>query len=134
MTTEKCASTTKIFLTIAAIIVVLYGVAFLLIPHEFMATYGGPPDRSLAFMGRFFGAALIGLGLVWWFAKDFASWEATRGVLIAGAVATAIMGVVGCLGVLRGVTNAAGWTTVFFNALFFVFAVYCLWRGEAKKA
>jgi hypothetical protein len=134
MTTEKCASTAKIFLMIAAVVFVLYGLAFVLIPSLFMGMYGGPPDRPAVFMGQFFGSAMIGLGLVWWFAKDFGAADATRGVLIAGAVSTAIGGLLGCWGVLSGLTNALGWTTVFFNALFFVCALYCLWRGEPKKA
>jgi hypothetical protein len=73
------AVSAKLLLTINAVIAVLFGLAFVFMPTASLAVYGTPPDPHTALAAQFFGAALIGLGVVSWFARDFGDWDAVRG-------------------------------------------------------
>ena len=62
----------KIFLTISAVIAVLFGLAFVLSPTATGSIYGVPPDPHTALSSQFFGSALISIAVVNWFARDSA--------------------------------------------------------------
>jgi hypothetical protein len=126
--------TSKSLLTITAIIAVLYGLAFVLIPDNLNALYGVPSAPYTALYTRFFGSALLGFGVINWFAKDFRSWDATRGVLISNAVTTSIGGLIALFAVVTGLSNAMTWTSVLVYALLLVGAVYWLSQGERNLA
>ena len=126
--------TSKNYLLIAAVVAVLYGLAFVLMPGPFTALYGAPPEPHTIIAAQYFGSALIGLGVVYWFAKDFADQSAARGVLMAVAATTAIGGIISIWGVISGAFNALGWTSVVVYALLLLGALYCLLMGGAKKA
>jgi hypothetical protein len=128
------AMTSRSLLTITAVVAVLYGLAFLLVPDSISALYGVPSAPHTALYTRFFGSALLGFGVIDWFAKDFRSWDATRGVLIGTAVTTAIGGLIALFAVVTGLSNAMTWTSVLVYALIFVGAVYWLSQGEKNSA
>jgi hypothetical protein len=80
----------RIYLTIASVVAILYALAFLLIPVQaslFFSSFAEP--RAVLYL-RFCGAAVLAWGLVVWFARDFRDWEAVRGVLIASVVGLAV--------------------------------------------
>ena len=79
----------KTFLTISAVIAVLFGLAFVLAPTAAGSIYGIPPEPHTALALQFFGSVLIGIAVVNWFAEGFWDWEAVRGVLIANAIGNA---------------------------------------------
>ena len=81
---------------------------------------------------RFFGSALLGFGVINWFAKDFRSWDAIRGVLIGTAVTTAIGGLIALFAVVTGLSNAMTWTSVLVYALLLVGAVYSALAGREE--
>ena len=112
--------TSRSLLTVTAVVAVLYGLAFLLIPDGINALYGVPSAPHTALYTRFFGSALLGFGVIDWFAKDFRSWDATRGVLIGTAVTTAVGGLIALSAVVTGLSNAMTWTSVLVYALLFV--------------
>jgi peptidoglycan/LPS O-acetylase OafA/YrhL len=126
--------TSRSLLTIIAVVAVLYGLAFVLIPDSINALYGVPSEPHVALYTRFFGSALLGFGVIDWFAKDFRSWDAIRGVLIGAIVTTAIGGLIALYAVLSGLSNAMTWTSVLVYALLFVGAVYCLSQGEKNPS
>ena len=68
--------TSRSLLTITAVVAILYGLAFVLIPDSINAIYGVPSAPHTALYTRFFGSALLGFGVINWFAKDFRSWDA----------------------------------------------------------
>ncbi|HZZ22740.1 MAG TPA: hypothetical protein VFE60_09260 [Roseiarcus sp.] len=126
--------TSRTLLTITAVVAVLYGLAFVLIPDSINALYGVPPAPYTALYTRFFGSALLGFGVINWFAKDFRSWDAIRGVLTGTAVTTAIGGLIALFAVVTGLSNAMTWTSVLVYALLLVGAVYWLSQGEKNSA
>lgn len=124
----------KTFLTIAAVVAVLFGLAFVLAPTASSSIYGIPADPHTALALQFFGSVLIGIAVVNWFAKDFGDWEAVRGVLIANAIGDAIGGGVNLLGTFQGLLNGMAWTSTLVYALLLVGGLYCLSTGGATSA
>ena len=119
----------KTFLTINAIVSVVFGLAFLLAPTAAGSVYGVPPAPPTSLALQFFGSVLIAIAVVQWLGKDFRDWEAVRGVLIAGAVGDALGGGVNLLGTFQGLLNGMAWTSTIVYALFLIGAVYCLSAG-----
>ena len=104
--------TVKLFLTISAAISVLFGIAFLLIPETAGAVYGTPPEAHTILTGRYFGATLLTLGLIFWFAKDTSDRNHLRGVLISFAIGSIIGAIVSIVGTVAETLNAMGWSSV----------------------
>jgi hypothetical protein len=70
---------TKLYLTIAAIIALLYTFAFLLIPEGMSEAFSGFVEPHATLNLRFLGGANLAWGLILWFARD---WERYRACLI----------------------------------------------------
>ncbi len=85
--------------------------------------YGVPADPHTALEVQFFGSALIWVGAVAWFAKDFRDWDAVRGVLIANVVGTIVGGGVNLLGTFQGLMNGMAWSSTVIYALLLVGAL-----------
>jgi hypothetical protein len=81
---------TKLYLTIAAVVAILYALGFLLIPVEASLFFSGFAEPRAILNMRFCGAAVLAWGLIVWFARDFRDWAAVRGVLIASVVGLAV--------------------------------------------
>jgi len=54
----------NVFVLIAGILALLFGLAFLVIPVQTLALYGDQPDVLATFMTRYFGSALTGVGIL----------------------------------------------------------------------
>ena len=113
-------------LTITGVIGVIFGLLFFLAPAAGMAQYGATTDATGLFMARYFGSALIYLGLIY-LALARLALPSIRGVAIAACV-----GELGGLWVsiqlqLSGAVNALGWSSVVLYAvLALAFAGYAL--------
>ena len=100
-------------MAIKAIIVVVFGVGFVLIPATVMSVYGVTLDPGGVYMTQLFGAAFILLGILLWFARTAsASDVALRAIVLAVAIGDTIGFLVALLAQLSGVVNALGWVTV----------------------
>jgi uncharacterized protein YjeT (DUF2065 family) len=124
----------KTLLTISAVIAVLFGLAFVLAPTAAGSIYGMPAEPHTALNLQFFGSVLIGIAVVNWFAKDFADWEAVRGVMIANVIGDAVGGGVNLLGTFQGLINSMGWTSTIIYALLIIGFLYCLLTGRETSA
>jgi asparagine N-glycosylation enzyme membrane subunit Stt3 len=119
----------KLFLTITAVLGILYGLAFVFFPSQIAPIYGVPADPHTVLETQFFGSALIWLGVVSWLAKDFRDWDAVRAVLIATVVGSIVGGGVNLLGTFQGLLNGMAWSSTMIYALLLVGALYCLSAG-----
>lgn len=101
-------------LTVAAILSILFGLGFLLMPGQLVRFYNVDLTPPGLLVGQLYGATLLGFGLLNWFGRDFADGEAQRALLTANLLTTAIAFVVSLVGQLGGVpgVNALGWSTV----------------------
>jgi len=109
------------FMIIAAIIALVFGVGFLLVPAQVMAMYGTTLDVPGMFIGRYFGSALLGVGLLTWLArKAQGDNEALRAIILGNFIFTVAGTVVAVLDKFTGGGNAMVWSTVL---IFFLLAI-----------
>jgi hypothetical protein len=119
-------------MVINAIIAAIFGVAFVVVPGQFMSLYGPAVTPDLVYVGRLFGAALLTLAVLTWTAKNAPDSEARRAILLAMVVGDAIGFVVSLIGQIRGIMNALGWSTVVIYLLLAVaFGYFCFAKPKA---
>ena len=89
-----------------------FGLSFLVMPGVVLPLYGAPTDAPTVLMSRFFGVALLQLGLVLYLLRDVREPALQRALSLAGVVGSAAGIAVSVTGVLAGTVNALGWSTV----------------------
>jgi hypothetical protein len=104
--------TLRVFFTILAVLSFLFGIGFVLAPAQVLVNYGIETSPALALLGRLFGGALLTLGVILWFARDFRDEAAVRAVLLGALLGDVVNLVVATMGTLSGTSNALGWSTV----------------------
>ena len=102
----------KTMLVIKAVVCLVFGILFLLVPGPLMAFFGVTLDSGGIFVARLYGAALVGNLMLTWFARNDAGSEALRATVLALFVYDAIGFVVALMAVLSGVMNTLGWAIV----------------------
>jgi hypothetical protein len=120
----------KLYLTIAAVVAILYALAFLLLPVQaslFFSSFAEP--RAVLYL-RFCGAAVLAWGLIVWFARDFRDWHAVRSVLIASVIGLVINILVNVWATLEGWLNANAWGSTVVLFLLLLGGAYQLALGE----
>jgi len=120
----------KTLLIIKAVVCVVFGVLLLFFPGWLLGLMGASLTPGGTFMAREYGAALFGTLMLTWFARNAASTETRRPVLLDLLVYDAIGFVVTTLTTLSGVLNWLGWGIVLVYAFFTAGSAYLL----AKKA
>jgi hypothetical protein len=122
----------ELYFTIWAIVAFLFGIAFVLAPAQVSTVYGLMPNPASVLSDRFFGSALLALGVIVWMARNFREAAAIRGVLIGGIVGDVIGLAVNIWGTVRGLLNGLAWTTSIIYVLLLLGAIYCLSAAERK--
>lgn len=98
--------------TVNALLAVAFGLAFVLVPAEFLQQYGVTVNSGTVVLARLFGATLVGLAVLCWLARTAPVSEGLRAIMI-GLFAIDALGFVAALqGVLSGAVNSLGWSTV----------------------
>ncbi len=100
------------FMTIAAVLAVVFGLGFILAPAWTMSSYGVTLEVPAQWMGRYFGSALIGIGVLTWLARNAESGEGLRAVILGNLVGAVLGLVVAILDAITGVGNALVWLNV----------------------
>jgi hypothetical protein len=100
------------FLTIAAIIAIAFGLAFLVAPTRVLAQYGIAANTAVVIMSRFFGATLLNIGFVLFLSRCVTEPAVRRGI-VRGSLIGAVMGLIVAIhGQRIGAVNALGWSSV----------------------
>jgi len=113
---------------------VLYGIGFAAIPADVGGLYGVPPEPHVLMADRFFGSTLLSVGVITWFARDFADWAAVRAVLIGGVVGYGISALVLIWSTVQGLLNTLAWGSTIVNVLLVLGALYFLSTESHKPA
>jgi hypothetical protein len=100
------------FMSIASVLALLFGLAFLLAPVPVSSVYGVALEPNGAWLGRYLGAALLGVGLLTWLARNARQGEGLRAIILGLFVLSAISLVLAVLHALSGLANALAWSTV----------------------
>ena len=124
---------TKLYLTIAAIVAVLYALAFLVIPVQASMFFSGFAEPRAILYLRFCGAAILAWGLIVWFARDFQGWYAARSVLIASIVGLAVNIIIAVSALVQGWLNSNAWGSTAVLVLLLIGAAYQLAVGGRNR-
>jgi hypothetical protein len=121
----------SVFMTIAAVAAVIYGLGLVLAPATILEMHGVAGAPGANFVARNFGGALLGLGYMSFVARNAADSDALK-ALLCGTLVTTIVGAIACLfAVLNGVMNGLGWVPVIVDVLL---AIGYFYFGCLKKA
>jgi hypothetical protein len=106
----------RTFFMIHGAVAIFFAIGFLFIPRVVAHVYGisAGPEAALAF--RYFGVALLGVGLIFWLAKDTKDTEARNAILGGAGIANQVGLLVSLYGTTSGVMNALGWSVVIIYA------------------
>jgi len=116
----------------AGVLALAFGLGFLLAPAAVLPIYGAATDPATLLMSRFFGVALVQLGLTLYLIREVRDGAAVRALCLAGVVGSVFGALVAFLGVGSGVTNGLGWSTVAIYVLLLVGYAGCL-RGQPVR-
>lgn len=111
----------KYWMIAKAIIVVIFGIGFVVIPGVLAGIYGMTFDPVATLMARLFGGGFIFEAIVLWMARNTDRDDAAcKGIMTGVVISNAIGFVVCLLATLAGTWNSVGWLSV---ALFLVFGL-----------
>ena len=99
------------------VLAIAFGLSFLLVPGMVLPMYGAPADPATVLMSRFFGVALLQVGLMLYLLRETRDAATQRVAALAGVVGSIAGLGVALMGVLGGLVNALGWSTVAIYAL-----------------
>ncbi len=121
----------KTFLTVVAVVAVLFALGLLLAPGFMDSTFGtgGTPGEMLS--DRMYGSALLAFGVLFWLARDFTGASA-RPIIISGLVGEGVLFVVTLVAMLGGVMGATGWITVVISLLFALGFAYFQFMAQPR--
>jgi hypothetical protein len=122
----------KRFLALAAIITLINGVLYTLVPGALLPNYGLQVTSSAVLGFRLFGAALLTFGVILWFQRDTREWVARRGLLIGASVGNIVGLIVSGWATINGVMNGAGWLFVATYGLLLLGYLWSLWALSHK--
>ena len=112
------------FLAVTGIIALAFGAFFLVLPGLALQQYGVPAEAHNQMQARYFGAALLQIGLVVWLLRTTQDAVAIRAVLIAIIVGNAIGAAISVWAGLTKLQNAMVWGSVLLYVALMLGSVY----------
>jgi len=121
------------FAIIVTILAVGFGLAFLLIPVKVADFYGGHLAAGGILMARYFGAANLFIGLIFWsYSGVSLSAKSWPKLLLYSFIYDILQLIVTLMAVLNKDLNSMGWVTVALFALLAIGSLY--YMGQCNKA
>ncbi|HEV2083509.1 MAG TPA: hypothetical protein VGR09_00390 [Gemmatimonadales bacterium] len=99
-------------LRLAGLLALAFGIGFLFAPARVLAMYGVAAEPTVVLMARFFGSALVQLGLVLYLIRDVSDPTTRRGVVIGSFLGSLAGFVVSLTAQFWGLMNSFGWSSV----------------------
>jgi len=110
----------RIMFIVNALVAILFGLGFLFFPARVLGLFRTEAFVSTLLLSRFFGTAMLTLGLVLWFVKDVADESVQKGIgiaLLVGAVTGLLVTALGTFA-SNAVIRANGWLAIVVYVLF----------------
>jgi hypothetical protein len=122
-------------LTIAAVIAIAFGLAFVVAPALVLTQYGIALSPAVILMARFFGATLLNVGFILFLVRRVTE-PRTRLGIVRGSLVGAVFGLIVAIhGQRIGVVNSLGWTTVaIYGLLTLGYAYFAFEAGEPASS
>jgi hypothetical protein len=99
-------------LRLAGLLALVFGLGFLFAPVRVLGLYGIVAEPSVVLMARFFGSALVQLGLVLYLIRDVSDPITRRGVVLGSFLGSLAGFVVSLTAQFWGLVNSFGWSSV----------------------
>jgi len=99
------------FMAIAAVLALVFGLAFILVPTQTMSLYGITLELGGQWVGRYLGSAFLGIAVLTWGARKIPQGDALRAVILGDLVVSVTGLIVAVLNKLSA-GNALVWSTV----------------------
>jgi hypothetical protein len=127
----------RIMFALNSFVAFLFGLGFLFLPSRALGLLGTETFVSTVLVARLFGTAMLGIGLVLWFAKDVSDVSVQKGMGIALLVSAVTGLVVTLLGTFasHAVIRTNGWAVILVYLIFGLGYGYLLFlkRGSSFK-
>ena len=110
----------RLMFILNAIVALAFGLGFLFVPSTVLDLFGAEQYAATLLVGRFFGTAMVTLGVVLWFVKDVADEGVQKNLgmaLLAGAVLGLIVTLIGVAS-SSAVIRSNGWIAIVIYVLF----------------
>jgi len=110
----------RIMFALNSVVALLFGLGFLFLPSRALGLLGTETFVSTVLVSRLFGTAMLGLGLVLWFAKDVTDVSMQKGMgiaLLVGAVTGLIVTMLGTFA-SHAVIRTNGWAVMLVYLIF----------------
>lgn len=102
----------KTLLIIKAIVCLCLGIPILLVPNFIYSIFGATLAAGGVFTAREYGASMMGILMLTWFARNSQESDARWAIVLALFVYDAIGAIVSLIAILSGSVNALGWLVV----------------------
>jgi len=124
----------KILFVLNALVAIVIGVALLFVPTRVLVFFGTETYASTVLVARFFGTAMIALGLVIWFAGN-ADPSVQKGMGWALFISSILGLVVNVMGMssASGVIRSNGWITAIIYVLFALLYAFIIFLQPRMK-
>ena len=107
----------RIMFSINSFIAVLLGLGFLVVPGSILDLFGVDEYGATRLISQLFGTALLGLGLLLWFAKDVTEANLQKGMAVALLVGAETGLVIIALGTFSGILRENWWIAMVLYAI-----------------
>ena len=98
-----------------------------------LSIYGVTQGPGEILMARYYGVALIAIGLVFWLARDVTDARARRAIILGLLISDFIGVIVSVQGTLSGVMSAVGWSAVGIYVLLGLGVAYLFMRPGSPE-
>jgi hypothetical protein len=105
----------KALFVITAVISILFGIGFYLLPAQVVSTFGVTADEGMQHMTRNFGSAVVAIGAMCWAAREATDSKARRAIILANFIYFTLGSISILLFQLTGIPNINGWVTFAFH-------------------
>ena len=123
----------RLLLAVTAVLMVGFGLSFLLAPARVFALYGVTLTKSGVMLAHVAGAAVSALGVLALSAREVIDERELRRTLLPLAVFFVVKSTVSLIAQVEGVFNSLGWTILLIDVPLAVLFVGTLVRGRRKN-
>jgi hypothetical protein len=116
---------------ILAVLSLIYGIALLFFPVQFIQNYGTTLDPASAVIARLFGSAMCSYAIVYLNNRNIPELDKSwSGLLWANIFFNAANFVVVLMAKMDGIGNSLSWTTIILNVVLILCTLYFIFRKK----
>ncbi len=108
----------KVLFVLNALVVVVLGAGLIFVPEMVLEQFQTQLRVPEVVQARYLGAALLTLGLMFWFAKDASESSMQRNFSAVGLIGSILAVVVTIIGITKGVLSINSWIPVVVETVF----------------